>query len=388
MAAAQRGVTFAQAGEPREPAPAAPYPDAKRQLASLPFAVLLLAPGGAIAAANPAAEQILGQSQRRLAGRPLGEALRFADADIEGRIDGADAMLIARGLDAVIIGQGARRIDLSLAGVIDQPGWQVLTIQDSQNADAGNTPNAEEAMAMRGPEVLAHEIKNPLAGIRGAAQLLARKLRPEDAGLTTLIADEVDRIARLIDQMQTLSRQTPEPLAPCNLHEAVRRAVAVLAAGGRVAGVEEQFDPSLPAVMGSANALVQVLINLIANAHEAASAAPNPRVIVRTRFASGLQMRGANGPVRLPIELRISDNGAGVDPALRDHIFEPFVTGKRNGQGLGLALVRKLARDMNGHITHDREEARQSGADSWTHFRLHLPQAPAIGIGIGRDAAQ
>jgi two-component system nitrogen regulation sensor histidine kinase GlnL len=138
--------------------------------------------------------------------------------------------------------------------------------------------------------------------------------------------------------------------------------------------IEEEFDPSLPAVMGSPDALVQVLINLLANAREASRDAAKPRVMVRTRFASGLQLHSAadGEPVRVPIELRISDNGPGIDPAMRDHIFEPFVTTKKTGQGLGLALVRKLVRDMNGRISHDRDEA-----GGWTHFRVHLPLADA-----------
>ena len=122
---------------------------------------------------------------------------------------------------------------------------------------------------------------------------------------------------------------------------------------------------------------MQVLINLLANAAEACRDVAKPRVIVRTRFASGLQLHstGAGKPVRLPIEIRVSDNGPGVDPAMREHIFEPFVTTKKTGQGLGLALVRKLVREMNGRITHDRDEAER-----WTHFRVHLPLADG-----GRD---
>jgi two-component system nitrogen regulation sensor histidine kinase GlnL len=157
----------------------------------------------------------------------------------------------------------------------------------------------------------------------------------------------------------------------------VRRASAVLAAAGSASNaegprIEEEFDPSLPPVMGSADGLVQVLINLLSNAREACRDTPKPRIIVRTRFASGLQLHtSAEGrPVRLPIEIRISDNGPGIDPAMRDHVFEPFVTTKKSGQGLGLALVRKLVRDMNGRITHERDEEARL-----THFRVHLPLA-------------
>ena len=342
--------------------------DVRRQLASLPLAVLVLGPGRVIASVNPAAEQFFGQSARRLAGRPLSDALRFADQRLDVTIGTAGG--------GAGVGAGVRRVDITIAPIIDEPGWHILTLHDSAGAEAmGEAAVNPEDGVLRAPEILAHEIKNPLAGIRGAAQLLARKLEPKDQALTTLIADEVDRIAKLIDQMQTLSRRTADPVEPCNLHEAVRRAIAILsAAGDNGLHIEEEFDPSLPQMLGSTHALVQVLINLIANAREACREGKKPRVVVRTRFASGLQLHsnGFGAPVRLPIELRVSDNGPGIDPAMRDHIFEPFVTTKKTGQGLGLALVRKLVRDMNGRITVDRDEA----GGGWTHFRLHLPMAP------------
>lgn len=348
-------------------------PDAQRQLASLPLAVVMLSPGLRIAAANPAAEQFFGQSLRRLAGRKLTEMLEFSEAPLLDRLNDSETPVSARDIGVVVPGQGTRHLDLTVTPIVDEPGWQMLTLHDSNAEALGEAAGGADNAILRAPEILAHEIKNPLAGIRGAAQLLGRKLEEKDRALTALIADEVDRIANLIDQMQTLSRQTLAPVEPCNLHEAARRAVAIMdAAGGRGARIEEEFDPSLPPVLGSPDGLVQVLINLIANAREAASVAAKPRVIVRTRFASGLQLHSARAgkPVRLPIELRVSDNGAGVDPAMREHIFEPFVTTKKTGQGLGLALVRKLVRDMNGRISHERDEA-----NGWTHFRLHLPLA-------------
>lgn len=349
-------------------------PDAHRQLASLPQAIILLAPGQRIASANPAAEQFLGQSLRRLSERKLSEVLVFEEPRLAERIQDSETPVSAREINVTVHGQGTRRFDVAAAPVTDEPGWQVLTLQDSSSAEAmGENSGASDDGVLRAPEILAHEIKNPLAGIRGASQLLARKLDVKDQVLTSLIRDEVDRIAKLIDEMQTLSRRTAAPVEPCNLHEVIRRASAVLNAANEAgARIEEEFDPSLPSVMGSPDALVQVLINLLANAREASRDAAKPRVMVRTRFASGLQLHPAPNeePVRVPIELRVSDNGPGIDPAMRDHIFEPFVTTKKTGQGLGLALVRKLVRDMNGRISHDRDDA-----GGWTHFRVHLPLA-------------
>lgn len=352
-------------------------PDAQRQLASLPLAVLLLSPGLRIGSANPAAEQFFGQSARRLVGRSLADLLVFADPRLAERIRDSESPVSAREISVAVAGLGTRSLDVTVSPVVDEQGWQILTLHDHTTADAlGEGLGSAENAALRGPEVLAHEIKNPLAGIRGAAQLLARKLEGPDRNLTDLIAAEVDRIATLIDQMQTLSRRTPSPVEPCNLHEIIRRAKAVLDAAsgeeGQLSQIEEEFDPSLPPVLGNADALVQVLINLLSNAREACADTEHPRFVVRTRFASGLQLRSAHSdrPVRLPIELRVSDNGPGIDRAMRDHIFEPFVTTKKAGQGLGLALVRKLVRDMNGRISHERDEA-----NGWTHFRIHLPLA-------------
>lgn len=349
-------------------------PDSQRQLASLGLAVVLLAPGQRIAQVNPAAEQFFRQSLRRLQGRAITEVLRVDEPRLIARIGDSEAPISARDIAVIVPGLGPKRLDITVAPVIDEPGWQVLTLQDASGAEAlGEDTGAAEDPVLRAPEILAHEIKNPLAGIRGAAQLLGRKVEEKDRALTGLIADEVDRIARLIDEMQALSSRTVDPVVPCNLHEAVRRARAVLEAGGKGPRIEEEFDPSLPPVLGSPDGLVQVLINLLSNAAEACAGAKTPRVIVRTRFSSGIQLHAATPgakPVRLPIEVRVSDNGPGVDPAMRDHIFEPFVTTKKSGQGLGLALVRKLVRDMSGRITHERDET-----GGWTHFRVHLPLA-------------
>ncbi|MET1754537.1 ATP-binding protein [Novosphingobium sp. RD2P27] len=361
-----------------EPARGA-IPDASRQLGSLSHAVILLEPGQSIASANPAAEQFFGQSLRRLVGKRLGNILTLSDARFFERIADVETPVSAREIVVRIKDRATRRIDINVAPVADCPGWQVLTIHDNTPTEAlGDDSGGADNAALRGPEIMAHEIKNPLAGIRGAAQLLARRVDDRDRALTDLITSEVDRIATLIDRMQHLSRRTPPVVEPCNLHEAARRAIDVLKAGdlaNTAHRIEEEFDPSLPAVLGSSDGLVQVMINLLSNAREACSDQDTGRVVIRTRFASGLQLHAAESgrSVRLPVELRVSDNGPGVPAAMREHIFEPFVTTKKAGQGLGLPLVRKLVRDMNGRISHERDEA-----GGWTHFRIHLPLAREI----------
>jgi two-component system, NtrC family, nitrogen regulation sensor histidine kinase GlnL len=353
-------------------------PDAKRLVSSLPQAFVLLGPDLTIVSVNPAGEQLVGQGARRLIGRAVRDVFSFDEPLILERLAEREAHLVARGMLVRIFDQPARQIDVITAPVLHFPGWQMLVLQEPVGVEALSIGLAgsddPHGGVLRAPDVLAHEIKNPLAGIRGAAQLLDRRVDDSDRALTGLITTEVDRIANLIDQMQSLSRRSAEPAVDCNLHEAVRHAQAILVAAPDRARlvVEEEFDPSLPPITANPDALVQVLLNLMANARDACESADTPRIIVRTRFASGIQVHPTPGskPLRLPIELRVSDNGAGIPPTLRDHIFEPFVSSKKSGQGLGLSLVQKLVREMNGRVTHDRDET--SGL---THFRLHLPVA-------------
>lgn len=352
-------------------------PDPQRLIASLPLAVLVIAPDLTIASANPAAEQLTGQGARRLVGRPLAAIIAFDEPRIAATLSDEEGQLFARDSQVRIGRQPPRRLDVMIAPVAHSPGWQLLTLHEQFGVEAltrdGAGASGADGAPLGAPDVLAHEIKNPLAGIRGAAQLLARSAPAKQRALTDLITAEVDRIAKLIDGMQSLSRRSVEPALPCNLHEAARRARAIIEASASPAiRIDEEFDPSLPLVLCSCDALVQVVLNLLTNAYEACAAERGPRILIRTRFASGIVLHGARGdqPLPLPIELRVSDNGPGIAEELRDHVFDPFVTSKKHGQGLGLALVQKLVREMHGRITHDRDEGR-----GLTHFRLHLPIA-------------
>ena len=345
-------------------------PEAAEQIAGLTFALLLLDGDLSIREANQAAEDLLGTSARRMTGQRLLDLVQFEDDGIPGRIAADEAQLTARGV-SMRLGERDLRVNLTVSSLTSHPGWRVLTLSDAGQGE--RLASEDRAAPLRGPAILAHEIKNPLSAIRGAAQLLSRKVGEGEKALTALIADEVDRIAKLVDRMQRLDREQPEPVAPLNLHSAIHRACDTVFAGGEGGGVlREEFDPSLPPVLANEGALVQVLVNLIANARDACAGAETPEIAIRTRFVSGLVLNviRLGRPVRLPIEVQVSDNGPGVDPALADHIFEPFVTSKSNGQGLGLALVRKLVRDMDGRITHERDD--NAGL---THFRVHLPMA-------------
>lgn len=346
-------------------------PDPQAQIAGLVFALLLIDPEGDIAEANPAAEDLLGRSASRLIGQRFTRTVKIAERRVLERIGDPEAQLTARGL-SIGTAAGSRQVNLTMSLVASHPGWRVITLSDIGQA---HMERSVEDSLPAAPSVLAHEIKNPLAAIRGAGQLLIRRLPEADQPFARMIGDEVDRIARLVDRMQELGSRTSEPMAPVNLHAIVRAALTLVrSADDKGVAYIEEFDPSLPPVWASPDALQQVLINLLSNARDACAAAPDGgQITVQTRFVSGLVMNvlRPGRSVRLPIELTVSDNGPGIDPAVRDRVFEPFVTSKRGGQGLGLALVRKLVGDMDGRIAHERDE--RAGL---TRFRINLAMAP------------
>jgi two-component system, NtrC family, nitrogen regulation sensor histidine kinase GlnL len=354
----------------------APRPDARAQIAGLIFALVLIDADGRIAEANHAAEDLLGTSASRLIGTKLTDRIGPLDTRVEMRLAGGDDALVARDL-VIRVGEGEVRINLTASPLGGFPGWRVVTMSQIGHDDAAHSDGGSAMLGA--PAVLAHEIKNPLAAIRGAGQLAERKLPHADKKLARMITDEVDRIARLIDRMQQLGSTRTGPVDACNPHESIRAAVATVRAAGAGRGdfdIREEFDPSLPPVLANRDALEQVLINLISNARDAAClGGAHGEIVVQTRFVSGLAFSAIRSgrAVPLPIEITVSDNGPGIDAALRDHVFEPFVSSKPSGQGLGLSLVRKLVRDMNGNISHDRDSRA-----ALTHFRLHLPQAQDV----------
>ena len=349
-------------------------PDGEAQIAGLVFALLLIDPDTRITQANHAAENMLGRSVKRMLGQPLLDVIGPVDPRVEFRLGEVDSALVARDI-RISAGEAEKRINFTVSPLGSHPGWRVVTLSEVGHEETGS--DDELASSLGAPSILAHEIKNPLAAIRGAGQLVARKLPLKDKKLARMITDEVDRIARLIDRMQQLGSRNTEAAEACNPHEAIRSAIATVRAaaglkGNRGVDIREEFDPSIPPAWVNRDALEQVLINLVSNARDPAGSGAQGQITVQTRFVSGLAFSAIRlgRAVRLPIEITVSDNGPGIDPALRDHVFEPFVTSKQSGQGLGLALVRKLVRDMNGSISHERDTRH-----GLTHFRLHLPLA-------------
>jgi two-component system nitrogen regulation sensor histidine kinase GlnL len=220
--------------------------------------------------------------------------------------------------------------------------------------------------------MLAHEVKNPLSGIRGAAQLLEEGVSEADRELARVIRDEADRIAALITRMEAFGDVPPLPREPVNIHEVLDR-VRMLAANGFASHVRivEAYDPSLPAVLGNKDELIQLCLNLVKNAAEAVPETGG-EIVLGTAYESGLMVTASDGRQRhqAPIRISIRDNGPGIADSVRDNLFDPYVTSKPSGSGLGLALVAKIVRDLGGAIEY-------SSDSRGTEFRVFMPAAPA-----------
>jgi two-component system nitrogen regulation sensor histidine kinase GlnL len=230
-----------------------------------------------------------------------------------------------------------------------------------------NQTAAKSAIGMA--EMLAHEIKNPLAGITGAAQLLSMNLSGEDVELTDLIVAESRRIVKLLDQVEQFGNLSPPALKPVNIHDVLERArkSAVVGFAAHMS-VRESYDPSLPPTLGDADQLLQVFLNLLKNASEACRAGGT--ITIRTFYELSLRLRRRDGTGGIvPLQVEIIDDGPGLPPDIASDIFEPFISGRENGTGLGLALVSKIITEHGGWIAVDSVPGR-------TVFRVSLPVAP------------
>jgi two-component system, NtrC family, nitrogen regulation sensor histidine kinase GlnL len=371
----------AQASTVTPPPTAAEEVDAAAILGALPDPVIVIDRGERIRFVNPAAEQFLGTGAATLSGSLLtdfvaqhsslaaliasvwrvGNTISEYDMLLEGPRFGSRSVTI----QGALTGEAADKLVLTLheRSMAEKMDRQLI------HRNAARSITAMAAM-------LAHEVKNPLSGIRGAAQLLEQDADAAGRELTQLICDETDRIVALVDRMEAFSDHRPIEPEAVNIHEVLERVRKVAQSGfARHARLIEEYDPSLPLVRANRDLLVQAFLNLVKNAAEALPSSDG-EIILTTAYRQGLRLAvpGGEGRQDLPLMVSVTDNGTGIPEDLRPLLFDPFVTTKRNGTGLGLALVAKVIGDHGGVIELDSQPRR-------TVFRVFLPVVAQDGVG-------
>ena len=349
-------------------------------LQALPQPVIVCTEDRTIVFVNYAAEAFFGASQSVLSRQRLDDLIAFGSPIIglmQAVADRRGPMTEYR----VRVGSSRfsdvgddRVVDVFASPLSDADGRIALLFQERTMAD-----KIDRQLVSRGAarsvtglaSMLAHEIKNPLSGIRGAAQLLEQSVTADELPLARLVRDEVDRIVDLIDRVEVFGDDRPIEREAINIHVILDR-VKLLAKNGVAKGISfhEEYDPSLPPVGGNRDQLIQVFLNLVKNAAEALERTPKAEIRFSTAFRPGIRIsvQGVSERISLPLEIVIEDNGPGVPPDLVPILFDPFVTTKANGSGLGLALVAKIIGDHGGVVDMDSRPGR-------TRFRILLPVA-------------
>lgn len=360
----------------RHTAAEAALPDSITVLSALPVPVVVLDASNRFLSANPAAEQFFQLSFASLAQHRLSDLIppdtRLFSLVEQVRNQGAQVS----DHDLTLESPRLHRTSVAAHGapLPEISGAVVLTLQDGSKAQKldrqlnfrGAARGASAMAAM-----LAHEVKNPLSGIRGAAQLLEQSASEGDRELCVLIQDEADRIRTLVERMEMFSER-PIERGVVNIHEVLDHVRRIASRGfASHLRIVEDYDPSLPPVWGNRDFLVQILLNLVKNAAEAVDP-QGGEIQLSTAYHHGVRIAipGSRERVHLPLQVSVRDNGPGIDEDVRATLWEPFVTTKRGGQGLGLAMVAKLVADQGALIECDSRPGR-------TVFRLSLPMPPA-----------
>lgn len=347
-------------------------------LNAMASSVLVITPAMHVAFVNPAAEQLLGVSRTVLEGTPLQDVMPddspLLDRIRRVQLDGAS--ISDYGVELPLSQERSHLLDLHVSPLAERPDDVLVVLHPCSVAHRLNHQldhrGRARSIAVLGA-TLAHEVKNPLSGIRGAAQLLEPEIKENERPLVQLICDETDRICALVDQMEQFADPRPLERGPVNIYEVLERVRRLAESGfGKRIHFVERYDPSLPEVDGDHDQLVQVFLNLVKNAVEAAPA-EGGEIILTTQYHHGLSIRVPNSRERidLPIAVHVQDNGQGVGTDVAQHIFEPFISTKHAGSGLGLPLVAKIVGDHGGIIEFDT-------LSKGTLFRIHLPAFRAV----------
>ena len=345
-------------------------------LDALPHPVMMVSADGSIANANAAAESFFDASLRLLRRHTLRELVPFG-SPLLSLVEQVRSRGAAVNEYKVDLGTprnpGERLVDLHVAPMPERPGHVIVMLQERTIADKMDrqlTHRGAARSVIALAAMLAHEIKNPLSGIRGAAQLLEQSVGDDDRGLTRLICEEADRIVKLVDRMEVFTDDRPVEREAVNIHVVLEHVKRLTHSGfARHIKFVEDYDPSLPPVLANRDQLIQVFLNLVKNAAEAiGETAGDGEISLSTAFRPGvrLSLAGSKTRVSLPLEFCVKDNGPGVPEDLLPHLFDPFVTTKPSGSGLGLALAAKIVGDHGGIIECESQPRR-------TVFRVLMP---------------
>jgi two-component system nitrogen regulation sensor histidine kinase GlnL len=356
-------------------------------LGALPHPLLVIGDTLAIDYANTAAEDFFQMSVGVLCRRSLTDVVAFGSplTALVEQVQRNGATVNEYGVELSSFRFDAPKlVDLYGGPVAELPGRVLVMVQQRSMAQM-----IERQLTHRGAArsvsglaaVLAHEIKNPLSGIRGAAQLIESERADSDRTLTQLICAESDRICKLVDRMQIFGDERPLQREPVNIHDVLDHVKQIAVTGfARQIKIVENYDPSLPPVPGDRDKLIQAFLNLVKNAAEAiGEERADGQIALSTSFRPGVRLSvpGSQARVSLPLEIAIEDNGGGVPAELMPHLFDPFVTTKPSGTGLGLALVAKIVGDHGGVIEYDSRPRL-------TVFRALMPMAEG-GTPEGRE---